>query len=99
SAFISPLKQDRDAIKEVIGKENFIEVFIDTPLHVCEERDVKGLYKKARNGEISNFTGLTAPYEKPENPDIIIKTENSNIEECAQKVVQYLMNTIKIKEL
>lgn len=99
SAFISPLKKDRRFIKEIIGEENFIEIFIDTPLHICEERDVKGLYKKARKGEISNFTGITAPYEKPETPDIIIKTENSNIEDCAKKVVHYLMNTIKIKEL
>src|SRR5699024_4942180 len=70
SAFISPLREDRKMIKEIIGKEHFIEVFVDTPLEICERRDVKGLYKKARKGEISSFTGLTAPYEAPENPEI-----------------------------
>jgi adenylylsulfate kinase len=74
SAFISPFKEDRDQVKKIVGAENYIEVFVDTPLEVCEQRDVKGLYKKARAGEIKNFTGIDSAYEIPASPDIIIQT-------------------------
>ena len=74
SAFISPFQSDRDQVKKIVGTENYIEVFVDTPLEVCEQRDVKGLYKKARAGEIKNFTGIDSAYEIPARPDIIIQT-------------------------
>jgi bifunctional enzyme CysN/CysC len=72
TAFISPFKQGREMAKQLIGKENFIEVFVDTPIEVCEERDPKGLYKKAREGNLPNFSGISSPYEAPENPDITL---------------------------
>lgn len=74
SAFISPFQADRDQVKNIVGAESYFEVFVDTPLEVCEQRDVKGLYKKARAGEIKNFTGIDSAYEIPASPDIIIQT-------------------------
>ena len=79
SAFISPFQSDRDQVKKIVGPENYIEVFVDTPLEVCEQRDVKGLYKKARAGEIKNFTGIDSAYEIPTRPDIIIPTHTMNV--------------------
>lgn len=79
SAFISPFQSDRDQVKKIVGSENYIEVFVDTPLEVCEQRDVKGLYKKARAGEIKNFTGIDSAYEIPTRPDIIIPTHTMNV--------------------
>ncbi len=81
SAFISPFQADRDQVKKIVGSENYIEVFVDTPIEVCEQRDVKGLYKKARAGEVKNFTGIDSPYERPGNPDIIIPTHQMNVDE------------------
>ncbi len=81
SAFISPFKAERDQVKKIVGSENYIEVFVDTPIEICEQRDVKGLYKKARAGEVKNFTGIDSPYERPENPDIIIPTHQINVDE------------------
>jgi bifunctional enzyme CysN/CysC len=75
AAFISPFREERESAKNIIGHENFIEVFINTPLQVCEYRDPKGLYKKARLGQIPMFTGIDSPYESPDNPDMIINTE------------------------
>lgn len=80
SAFISPFQADREQVKNIVGEENYIEVFVDTPLEVCEQRDVKGLYKKARAGVIPNFTGISSPYEKPSNPDVVIETDKLNVE-------------------
>jgi len=74
SAFISPFQADRDQVKKIVGAESYFEVFVDTPLEICEQRDVKGLYKKARAGEIKNFTGIDSAYEIPASPDIIIQT-------------------------
>ena len=90
SAFISPLKKDRETAKKIVGKENYVEVFVNTPLSVCEERDVKGLYKKARSGEIKNFTGISSAYEAPENPDIEVRTGEENLEESVQKILEVL---------
>lgn len=90
SAFISPLEKDRQLAKKIIGKENFLEIFVNTPLEVCEQRDVKGLYKKARAGEIKNFTGIDAPFENPINPDIEIKTQEETKGESVQRIVQVL---------
>ena len=87
ASFISPLEKDRQLAKEIIGKENFKEVFIDTPLEVCEQRDLKGLYKKARSGEIKDFTGIDSPYDIPINPYLTIKTVENTPEECAIKII------------
>jgi adenylylsulfate kinase len=93
SAFVSPYKKDRNNIRNVVGNVNFVEVFINTSVKECERRDVKGLYKKARAGEIANFTGISAPYEAPDNPEITINTEEMSIEEA----VILIYNRIKGK--
>lgn len=90
SAFISPFQSDRDQVRSLVEKEEFIEIFIDTPIDVCESRDPKGLYKRAREGKIPHFTGISSPYEAPDNAEIHVKTELLSIEECAQKIVNYL---------
>jgi len=90
SAFISPYREDRDRVRGLMGPGGFIEVFVDTPLEICEARDPKGLYKKARAGEISNFTGLDAPYEVPENPEVHLETANLSVDEAAAQVIRYL---------
>tara|TARA_R110002096_G_scaffold74101_1_gene175687 strand:- start:250840 stop:251445 length:606 start_codon:yes stop_codon:yes gene_type:complete len=90
SAFISPFAKDRESVKSIVGEDNFIEVFVDCPLEVCEERDVKGLYKKARNGEIKNFTGISSPFEKPINPDIHILSAEDSLEEGSRKIIAFL---------
>jgi len=90
NCFISPLKENRDAVREIVGKENFVEIFVDTPLEECEKRDVKGLYKKARAGEIKNFTGIDAPFEEPDNPDIRVET----IDKSPEKIVAELLEII-----
>jgi adenylyl-sulfate kinase len=90
TAFISPYRKDRDSVRAEFPKGDFIEVFINTPISVCERRDAKGLYKKARAGEIKEFTGISAPYESPQNPEIIVDTEKKTIEESAEIVLHYL---------
>lgn len=93
TAFISPFIADRAMVRERLGTKEFIEVFIDTPLAVCESRDPKGLYKKARAGQIKHFTGIDSAYELPEKPEVHVFTEGRTIEECAQQVVDYLIAT------
>jgi len=88
ASFISPYKPQRDELREKV--ENLILVYVNAPLEVCEDRDSKGLYEKARKGEIKNFTGISDPYDVPENPDIEVKTDQMNPQECAQKVLDYL---------
>ena len=90
TAFISPFQEDRDRVRALVGAGEFIEVFIDTPLDVCESRDPKGLYKKARAGEIPHFTGIDSPYEAPVNPEVHVKTDEHDIEACARFIVDYL---------
>jgi len=90
TAFISPFIKDRQIVKDLVNLDEFIEVYIDTPLEVCESRDPKGLYKKARSGEIVNFTGISSPYESPKKAEIHLKTDNMNIDESADKVINYL---------
>jgi len=80
TAFISPFRAERQMARELIGAENFIEVFVDTPLLVCEQRDPKGLYKKARNGQLPNMTGINSPYERPEHPALIF-TQGTNLKD------------------
>ena len=91
TAFISPYREDRDSAREIIGNEDFIEVFVSADLSVCEERDPKGLYKKARAGEIKGFTGIDAPYEEPINPELVVETDKCDIEACAQIVIEHLV--------
>jgi adenylylsulfate kinase len=91
TTFISPFRNDREKVKELLG-DDFIEVYIDCPLEVCEKRDPKGIYKKARLGEIKNFTGIDSPYEKPINPEITVSTHLNTIDECVDSIVDYLNN-------
>lgn len=90
TAFISPYRADRDNARALHGDGEFIEVFVDAPLSVLEDRDPKGLYKKARAGQIPEFTGISAPYEAPENPEIHLDTSKLNVDECADAVLKYL---------
>jgi len=90
TAFISPYRADREKARNLHEPGNFIEVFVDAPLSILEERDPKGLYKKARAGEIKEFTGISAPYETPENPEIYLDTSKLNVEQCADAVINYL---------
>ncbi len=90
AAFISPYKRDRDRIRNLVDEGEFIEIYVKVPLEVAEERDPKGLYEKARSGEIDNFTGIDAPYEEPENPEIMIDTGSTDLEESVETVVTYL---------
>ncbi|WP_226534555.1 adenylyl-sulfate kinase [Fictibacillus halophilus] len=89
-AAISPIEEDRQAVRKMLGKDEFIEIYVDCSLNVCENRDPKGLYKKVRNGLISNFTGISNPYEIPRNSEIVLSTEMKNIEECTNDVIEYL---------
>ncbi|MEZ9421626.1 adenylyl-sulfate kinase [Vibrio breoganii] len=90
TAFISPFIQDREQVRSLLPDGEFIEVFVDTPIETCELRDPKGLYKKARKGEIKHFTGLTSDYEAPQAAEIHLKTDQQSIEESAEQVIQYL---------
>jgi len=95
NCFISPTKESRDLAKKIIGKENFIEVFMSTPIEVCEKRDSKGLYEKARKGEIKNFTGISSPFEEPVNPDITVNTGELSLFDSTQKVLGFLLKEIE----
>ena len=90
TAFISPFREEREEVKNIIGKNNFIGVYVEAPLMVCEERDPKGLYKKARNGEIPMFTGIDSPYEKPTNADLTINTDENSIQTCVDFIYKNL---------
>jgi len=95
SAFVSPYQKDRDFVRECANND-FSEIFISTPLEVCEQRDVKGLYSKARAGEISNFTGISAPFEEPTNPELDVPTHEMSIEEATAMVVDYINTKIAL---
>lgn len=90
TAFVSPFKADRDRVRSVVGSGRFVEVFVDCPLEVCESRDVKGLYAKARAGEIPDFTGITSPFEAPDQPDIHLHTDTESLEESVSKVLEFI---------
>jgi len=96
-AFISPFKSDRQIARSLVAYDEFIEVFIDTPLELCEQRDPKGLYKKARSGIIKNFTGISSPYEAPQEPQIHIETDKYSIEESVDLIIRYLIKFGYIK--
>lgn len=90
TAFISPFRSDRRMVRELVAGHEFIEVHVSTPLSTCEQRDPKGLYKKARQGEIKNFTGIDSDYESPESPEVTIDTSVMGIEACADAIIDYL---------
>jgi adenylylsulfate kinase len=98
TAFISPYLQDRSLARSILEEGEFIEVYIKCSLDECEKRDPKGLYKKARTGEISEFTGISSPYEEPNSPEIIIETDRLSIKESAEQVIHYLMENGLIPE-
>jgi adenylylsulfate kinase len=94
TAFISPFRSDRKLVKDLFEEDEFLEVFINTPIEICKERDPKGLYKKALNGEIKNFTGIDSPYENPENPTLEIKTNKLSIEKSVTKIIELIEEKI-----
>lgn len=96
SAFISPFQADREQVKRIVGDDNYIEVFVDAPLEVCEQRDVKGLYKKARAGEVPNFTGISSPYERPSYPDVVISTDKMSVEESIEMLMKAIVPKIRM---
>ncbi len=93
SSFVSPFQNDRERVRQLVGSDRFVEVFVDCPLEICEKRDVKGLYKMARRGEVNNFTGIDSPYENPTNPDIVLKTA----EEDPQDLLNRLLTIVEPK--
>ncbi|WP_417855977.1 adenylyl-sulfate kinase [Xanthomarina gelatinilytica] len=97
AAFVSPYKKDRENIKSIVKDVNFVEIYVNTSLEECEKRDVKGLYKKARAGEIKNMTGISAPYEAPEDPDVEINTEQVSVEQAVKQIIEYITPKLKLK--
>ena len=96
ASFVSPYREDREKVKSILGFDNFVEVFVNTPIEECERRDVKGLYAKARSGEITNFTGVNAPYEAPLNPDIEVFTTNDSIDAIVDIIYGKIKDKIKL---
>lgn len=94
ASFISPTKEIRSMAENIIGKDDFTEIYVSTPLEICEKRDVKGLYKKARKGEIKDFTGISAPFEAPESPAISIDTSKATLEECVKMLKNKIIEKI-----
>jgi adenylylsulfate kinase len=99
TAFISPFRRDRQMVRSLVKEGDFIEIYCDAPLEVCEQRDVKGLYQKARRGEIPEFTGISSPYEQPENPELIVHTGRDGLEFCARQVIRFLEERKQIPSL
>jgi adenylylsulfate kinase len=95
AAFVSPYIKDREEVQQIVGLDNFIEIFVNTSLEECERRDVKGLYKKARSGEIKNMTGISAPYEAPINPDLEVITDGQSIEESLEIIINFITKKLK----
>jgi adenylylsulfate kinase len=91
TAFISPFRKDRELVRRLVGTDNFIEIYCDCPIEICEARDVKGLYKRARAGEIREFTGISSPYEAPENPDLVLDSGRAPLETCVQAVIELML--------
>lgn len=96
AAFVSPYKKDRENIRNIVKDVNFVEIYVNTSIEECERRDVKGLYKKARAGEIKNMTGISAPYEAPINPDIEIFTEKESVEDAVKKIMEVITSKLKL---
>ena len=97
-SFISPFQKDRELSKQLIGEENYFEVFVDCSLEMCEKRDVKGMYKQARKGELESFTGISSPYETPGNPQLILPTEQLNLQQCAELLLNSITERIKLRK-
>ena len=95
AAFVSPYKKDREVVKQIVGPDNFIEIYVNTSLEACERRDVKGLYKKARAGEIKNMTGISAPYQAPIHPDLEVVTDGQPIEESVKTILEYIHTKLR----
>lgn len=96
NCFISPTKESRDLAKQIVGKDNFIEVYVSTPIEVCEARDTKGLYAKARSGEIKNFTGISSLFEPPINPDVVVNTAVMDLATATEQILNFIINKIII---
>ena len=96
TAFISPFNKDRNEARKLISNDDFIEIYCKASLEVCEARDVKGLYKRARAGEIKNYTGIDSPYEEPENPELIINTSDETLDSSVSKVLNFLEQNLMI---
>ncbi|HYN55508.1 MAG TPA: adenylyl-sulfate kinase [Methylotenera sp.] len=92
TAFISPYRADREHVRTMVERGSFIEIYCDTPIEVCETRDVKGLYKKARSGEVSEFTGISSPYEVPETPELTLNTGTTSLDVCVRQVIGEIVN-------
>lgn len=99
NTFISPRREMRESAKNIIGADNFIEVFVNAPIEVCEQRDIKGLYKKARAGIIKNFTGIDAPFEIPENPDVEVQTDKLDLAESTMKILDVVLKKVNKKNI
>lgn len=97
TAFISPFREDRAKVRSLLKSDEFIEIYVECSIEECARRDVKGLYKKAKAGEIKDFTGISSPYETPENPEIIVNTEKETLEESVSKIIDYLMENKILK--
>ena len=99
SAFISPYQLERQAVRAILGPERYIEIYVNCPLRICEERDVKGLYEKARQGIIPEFTGISSPYEIPENPTIEVRTDEESITESLEKIMDIVEPRVRFKSI
>ena len=91
TAFISPFRAEREMVRAMMAPGEFVEIHVDTPLEVAEARDVKGLYKKARSGELKNFTGIDSPYEPPDHPDIVVDTARMSVDEAADHIIRHIL--------
>ena len=97
TAFISPFRRDRDKVRASVGPADFIEIYCHAPLDVCERRDVKGLYQKARMGLVSDFTGISSPYEIPQQAEIVVMTDKHSVEYCSAQIIEYLEHSGRIR--
>ena len=97
-SFISPFQKDRELSKQLIGERDYFEVFVDCSLEMCEKRDVKGMYKQARKGELESFTGISSPYETPLNPQLILHTEQLNLQQCVDLLLESISERIKLPQ-
>ncbi|WP_203362650.1 adenylyl-sulfate kinase [Bacillus sp. REN10] len=98
TAFISPFQEDRDTVRSLLEEDEFIEIFVDCPLNECEARDPKGLYKKARSGDIPQFTGISSPYEAPKAPDLVLRTDQYTVEECVAQLITFIQKKNWLEE-
>lgn len=99
TAFISPFHEEREMVRQMVGDDRYIEVYVDCPLEECEKRDVKGLYAKARKGEISSFTGISSPFEIPQNPDVTVKTAEMSVEDGVEQIMKAITEKLKLSDV